>query len=226
MSPVIQVKGLAKSFVLGGKTVEVLHSIDLRVREGESISITGESGSGKTTLLNILAGLEMADSGSVWWREKEIRKMSPSQRAVIRAGTIGMVFQAYYLIPEIDALDNVILASHIAGRLGDSEKRRARELMARVGLTERLHSSPLNLSGGERQRVALARALMNRPDVILADEPTGNLDEQTGISVIDLLLEICSAEESSLVLVTHNRRFADRTDRGMILRNGVLEKNV
>ena len=106
---------MAKSFVLGGKTVEVLHSIDLKVWKGESISITGESGSGKTTFLNILAGLEMADSGSVWWRGKEIREMSPSQRAVIRAGTIGMVFQAYYLIPEIDALNNVILAAHIAG---------------------------------------------------------------------------------------------------------------
>ena len=137
-----------------------------------------------------------------------------------------MVFQAYYLVPEIEALDNVILAARIAGRVGDSERRRAKDLMSRVGLNDRLHSSPLDLSGGERQRVALARALMNRPDVILADEPTGNLDEQTGIGVIDLLLEICNAEETSLVLVTHNREFADRTDCRMLLKNGVLEEDI
>ncbi len=222
----IQAKGVAKSFDAGGETIEVLRSVDLEIGKGESISVRGESGSGKTTLLNILAGLEWPDSGSVYWRGDDIRELSASRRAAIRAGMIGMVFQAYYLIPEIDALDNVNLAARIAGGLGEEERARARELMTKVGLEDRLHSSTLNLSGGERQRVALARALMNRPDLILADEPTGNLDEQTGIGVMELLLEICDAEEASLVLVTHNRKFAERTNRRMHLRNGELEEAV
>lgn len=215
--------GLKKSFVSGERTIEVLTGVDFELHRGESVSIRGESGSGKTTLLNILAGLEQSDGGDLAWDGRPAADLSPNAMARIRASFIGLVFQAGYLIPELDALENVLMAGRILGRLDKETRRRARELLVRVGLGERLDHLPSQLSGGERQRVALARALLNQPQVVLADEPTGNLDEATGNRVIEVLLRLCREEGIGLVLVTHNPEHAALTDLQMNLQAGQLQ---
>ncbi len=222
---ILKVDTLTKSFRSGSRTIEVLRGIDLSLQKGESVSIRGESGSGKTTLLNLIANLESPDEGAVYWGETSMFKLSASSQARQRAVYLGMVFQAYYLIPELNAVENVLMAARILGPPGRKEKSRALELLERVGLNERLYSDTLKLSGGERQRVAVARALMNRPSLILADEPTGNLDENTGEGIINILLEICREENASLVLVTHNPEYAMRTQRQLLLHLGKLHQN-
>ncbi len=222
-STILKVSELTKSFRSGNRSIEVLRGIEMSMRQGESISIRGESGSGKTTLLNIIAGLEYPDKGKIFWRETLLSQLSASSQAKQRAVTIGMVYQAFYLIPELDAFENVMMASRILGLAGRKEKSRACELLERVGLKERLDSSTLKLSGGERQRVAVARALMNKPSLILADEPTGNLDENTGKEIIDLLMEISREEDVSLILVTHNPDYAMQTQRQFLLHFGELQ---
>ena len=219
---VIEAKNIKKAFSSGEGRIEVLQGIDLRVESGETISITGESGSGKSTLLNILAGLESKDGGEIYWKEKSLAQFSRKETALKRATFIGMIFQSYYLIPELSVFENVFLASRIIGKTGEPEHQRAKLLLERVGLKQRLKSSPIQLSGGERQRVAVARALMNSPQVIFADEPTGNLDEVTGKEVMDLLFEICREEKNSLLLVTHNPCFANQTDKKLLLHDGRL----
>ncbi len=218
----LQVRQVTKSFVSGGQPIEVLKGVDLTVESGASVSIRGESGSGKTTLLNIIAGLETADSGTVSLNGLRIESLSESKLALVRGKEVGMVFQAYHLIPELDVAENVLLPARIVGLMGRPQRDRALELLKKVGLGDRLHSSPSQLSGGEKQRVALARALMNRPALILADEPTGNLDEKTAKGVIGLIFDICRDENSSLVMVTHNPNFAAKTDRQLLLHNGLL----
>jgi putative ABC transport system ATP-binding protein/lipoprotein-releasing system ATP-binding protein len=213
---VLTARGLSKTFASGDSRLEVLRGIDLDISAGESVSIRGESGSGKSTLLNLLAGLDSPDAGTVAWGD------SPDTGARRRASYLGMVFQAFYLIPELDALGNVILARRILGSADASARARAAELMAQVGLSARAHHLPSQLSGGERQRVALARALMNSPRLILADEPTGNLDERTGDGVVDLLLGLCAGSGASLVLVTHNAAHAAKTRRSVTLHAGRL----
>lgn len=217
---VLGAKSLAKSFKSGATEIAVLRDVSLDVATGKSVSIRGESGSGKTTLLNILSRMESPDSGTLRWMDRNVEKVRASSLAAYRGRFMGMVFQAYYLVPELDPMDNVLLAAKVAGLKPD--KARAEALLTRVGLAERLHASPLTLSGGERQRVAVARALMNHPQVMLADEPTGNLDEHSGSVVMDLLLSICEEEGASLVLVTHNKTFAARTDLQLRLADGVL----
>ena len=214
--PVLSARALRKAFPSGDARLEVLRGVDLDVATGESISIRGESGSGKSTLLNLLAGLDSPDSGSVAWGG------SGDTGARRRAAYLGMVFQSFYLVPELDALANVLLARRILGGMDRSARARARELLGSVGLAGRSHHLPAHLSGGERQRVALARALMNSPSLILADEPTGNLDEGTGNGVVDLLLGLCSSANAALVLVTHNAAHAAKTRRRMLLTSGVL----
>jgi len=208
---VLSATGLRMSYPSGDRRIAVLEGVDCTVRGGTSLSIRGESGCGKTTLLNILAGLETPDAGEVLWAGEPIGKLGRSELARRRATFIGMVFQSFYLIPELTALDNVLMPARIVGKVGDSERKRAAELMARVGLAERAHHVPAHLSGGERQRVAVARALMNKPRVVLADEPTGNLDEATGEGVMTVLLEVCAEQQASLVVVTHNAGHAART---------------
>ena len=205
----------------GGKT-EVLKGASLDIFAGESVSISGESGAGKTTFLNILAGLESADSGEVFWRGERVDNLPNSCQSRKRAEFMGFVFQNCCLVPELDARENVEFAARIAGKYKRGESReRAESLLEYVGLSHRIRYLPSRLSGGERQRVAIARALMNSPALILADEPTGNLDERTGESVMELLLGLCGRGETSLLLITHNPDFAKRTSRSIRISGGV-----
>ena len=212
---ILTARGLTKSFASGDRRIEVLRGVDLDVAAGESVSIRGESGSGKSTMLNLLAGLDAPDTGTLSWAGTP-----PSTDR--RAAFLGIVFQSFYLIPELDALQNVIMAARMLGTPRSAERTRAQNLLARVGLGERGHHLPSQLSGGERQRVAVARALMNSPKLLLADEPTGNLDEHTGDAVIELLLGLCAETRTALVLVTHNAEHAAKTQRAMFLREGVF----
>jgi lipoprotein-releasing system ATP-binding protein len=214
-SAVLTARGLTKSFSSGDGRIQVLRGVDLDVNAGESVSIRGESGSGKSTMLNLLAGLDEPDTGSLLW--------DGTPPTTERRGTfLGIVFQSFYLIPELDAFQNVIMAARILRSPGPAERTRAKELLRRVGLAERAHHLPSQLSGGERQRVAVARALMNSPELLLADEPTGNLDEHTGDAVIDLLLGLCAETKTALVLVTHNAEHAAKTQRALFLKEGVF----
>ena len=212
---VLSAVGVRKSYPSGDRRIEVLCGVDLRVAAGESVSIRGESGSGKSTLLNLLSGLDAPDAGEIRWDGS-----APS--AGTRARYLGMVFQSFYLIPELDAWQNVLMAGRMLGRTGAESRARARDLLERVGLGGRASHLPAQLSGGERQRVAVARALMNSPRLLLADEPTGNLDERTGEAVIDLLLGLSRETGTALVLVTHNPAHAARTGRALTLHDGRL----
>ena len=214
---ILAARGLTKTFPSGDRRIDVLRGVDLEVRAGESVSIRGESGSGKSTLLHLLAGLDAPDAGTLTWAG------SRDTGADRRAAFLGIVFQSFYLIPELDGLQNVLMARRIRGAVGTAERNRAKELLGRVGLAERMTHLPSQLSGGERQRVAVARALMNSPQLLLADEPTGNLDERTGDAVIELLLGLSAETRTSLVLVTHNAAHAAKTQRALFLHDGVLK---
>ena len=220
----LEAKGLAKAFPYGDEVLEILTEVDLGVVAGKSVSIRGESGCGKTTLLNLLARLDSANVGELYWNgEFHDPKLPPGPRdAARRASLVGVVYQAYYLIPEMNVMENVLLAARLAGSIGKDAKQRARELLDRVGVSNRERQLPQKLSGGERQRVAIARALLNRPKVILADEPTGNLDEFSAGDVMELLLETSREEDAGLVLVTHNPSFAKATDEALKLVKGEL----
>jgi lipoprotein-releasing system ATP-binding protein len=219
-SSVLRAIGVRKNYLSGDRTLEVLQGVDFAVAPGESVSVRGESGSGKSTLLNIVAGLDRPDTGELYWSGEAAHRLSLGELTQRRGRFLGMVFQSYYLIPEIDALANVTMSARFVGRIVATDRERASTLLKRVGLGDRGHHLPSHLSGGERQRVAVARALMNRPKLILADEPTGNLDERTGDEVINLLLEVCAEEQTALVLVTHNPAHAKKTARQMFLQNG------
>jgi lipoprotein-releasing system ATP-binding protein len=219
---ILSARDLRKCYRTPSGDLPVLCGVDLAVAPGESVSIRGESGSGKTTLLYCLAGLEEVDRGELAWDGRPVTALRPSARAKARAGLLGFVFQSYYLTPELDALENVLLARRLAGPIRTEDKTRARDLLGRVGLAGRLHHVPGQLSGGEAQRVAVARALLNRPRLLLADEPTGNLDEHTAEEVISLLLRLCAEEGTTLVLVTHHAGFAARAARPLRLEHGVL----
>ena len=214
---VLSAQGLQKSFASPAGPLVVLRSVDLVVHAGESVSIRGSSGSGKTTLLQLLGGLDVADTG-------EANFLLPGRGLVpahLNLGKgVGFVFQNYQLMPELNALENVLLAAQVAGRPASGAD--AYALLESVGLGGRVRHLPSQLSGGECQRVAIARALINRPSVLLADEPTGNLDEATGAEVMRLLLQVVAESGTALVLVTHSREFAARTDRQWVLSNGVL----
>ena len=219
---VLKASGLRKAYPSGDRTLEVLRGVDLSVGAGESVSVRGESGSGKSTLLNILAGLDRPEAGELWWGQAAAHRLSLAELTARRGRYLGMVFQSYYLLPELDAAANVLMGARGVGAVGGPERARAADLLKRVGLADRGHHLPSQLSGGERQRVAVARALMNRPAVILADEPTGNLDERTGDEVVSLLLGVCAEEGAALVLVTHNPAHAKKTARALLLQEGAF----
>lgn len=218
---VIAVRGLKKSLRSGSTSLEILKGIDLSIPARQFVVIMGASGSGKSTLLGLLAGLDAPSSGTVAIDGQEISRLSEDDLARIRATKLGFVFQSYQLIPTLTALENVLLPHELHG--ADDGRPRARELLASVGLQDRVHHYPVQLSGGEQQRVALARAFMLRPPVILADEPTGNLDSATGERVMQLLLELNRREGATLVLVTHDETLAAYADRKILLRDGRIE---
>jgi predicted ABC-type transport system involved in lysophospholipase L1 biosynthesis ATPase subunit len=213
---ILRVAGVRKTYLSGDRRIEVLRDVSFAISAGESVSIRGESGSGKSTLLNLFAGLDAADAGTITLAGSTVIDHAA------RGKFIGIVFQSFYLIPELNALENVLMAARVAGKVGAVEKARAVELLTKVGLVERAHHVPSQLSGGERQRVAVARALINAPKLLLADEPTGNLDEKTGESVIEILLGLCAETQTALVLVTHNAAHAARCARRFVLHEGVL----
>lgn len=218
----MEARGLGKHFPGSDGEISVLSGVDFKIAQGESVSIRGESGSGKSTLLNVLSGLETANEGELIWKGQSVSKRSLSWLASRRTNFIGFVFQAYYLAPELNSMENVLLGARIAGRVDSSVVDRGEALLKKVGMGHRLKHSSTKLSGGERQRVAVARALINNPPLVLADEPTGNLDEATGEAVMELLLNLATEEAKSLVLVTHNPEFAARTQRQLNLHLGEL----
>ncbi len=203
--------------------IEVLNNVQLDIKQAESVSLRGESGAGKTTFMNILSGFELPTSGEIFWLGKRIDNLSNSAQARLRAGFMGFVFQNYCLMPELTALENVELASRILGKHSGKSVKRAKELLEIVGLKDRLKYLPNKLSGGERQRVAIARAIVNSPSVLLADEPTGNLDEDTAKAVMDILLGLCKTNGTSLLLITHNPDFAKMTDKEVVLSRGGIK---
>jgi len=217
----IQVRALTKSIHTGTHRVEILKGIDLEIPRGQFAAIMGPSGSGKSTLLGLLAGLDSPTTGQVILDGEDITQLSEDRIAVLRGQKIGFVFQSYHLIPTLTAEENVLLPMELAGRDRDG-RARARELLDRVGLKDRFDHYPVQLSGGEQQRVALARAFALRPPILLADEPTGNLDSATGAVVLELILTMHREENATMVMVTHEQSLADCADRRIILRDGLV----
>ena len=224
MSSLVQAIAVRRSYAVETRMLDVLRGVDLSVAEGESLAITGMSGAGKSTLLHVLGGLDRPTSGQVLYRGRDLYALGDRERSAIRAQTFGFVFQAYHLLPELTVLENVLLPGlSAAGAFlrGQRLRARAADLLARVGLTERAAHRPNELSGGEQQRAALARALMNGPELLLADEPTGNLDSKTGEDVLRYLFELAAEQNLTLVIVTHNEAVAARCRRHVVLRDGL-----
>ena len=228
MPPMIVVEGLRKSIRTGTRTVEILKGIDFSIPRGEFAAIMGASGSGKSTLLGLLAGLDSPSEGNVLLNGTAISYLAEDKLAQVRGKTIGFVFQSYQLIPTLTALENVLLPYELNDESGDRKAGldRARELLVSVGLEDRLDHYPVQLSGGEQQRVAMARAFILRPPIVLADEPTGNLDTTNGQAVLDLLLSLNHAEGTTLVLVTHDPALAAHATRVLTMRDGLLVGDV
>jgi lipoprotein-releasing system ATP-binding protein len=221
-SPLLEVRDLRKSFAMGEVMVDVLHGVDLVLGEGERIAILGQSGVGKSTLLHILGTLDHPSAGSVRFRGEDAFAHPPAALAAFRNRSLGFVFQFHHLLPEFDAVENTMLPGLLRGLAFEDMRRRAVAILEEVGLGARLGHKVGKLSGGERQRVALARALVLDPPLVLADEPTGNLDPDTGTRVEDLLLEMNRTRGTALVVVTHNERLAARLGRRAVLREGRL----
>ena len=218
--PQLVARDLFQSFKMGSRRIEVLRGISIEVARGEIIFICGASGAGKTTLLYTLAGLERPESGTVEFEGRNLYNGSSSSQARFRNRKMGFVFQGYFLLPELTALENVSLPGMI-GRASTSKA--AEESLAAVGLADRMQHLPAELSGGEQQRVAIARALVNDPEIIFADEPTGNLDSETGATIVDLLLKLARERKKSLLIVTHDAGLATRGDRDLHIKDGRLE---
>jgi putative ABC transport system ATP-binding protein len=217
---ILKVHALTKSVQLEDKTLELLQPIELNVNMGETLAIVGSSGSGKTTLLSLLAGLDLPTSGEVYLKNHALHQFNEEQRSEVRANHVGFIFQQFLLINSLTALENVMLPAELAN-LSDAKKR-GLALLDQVGLSERANHYPSQLSGGEQQRVAIARAFISEPDILFADEPTGNLDNKTGHHIADLLFELNQKQGTTLVLVTHDQKLASRCQRQVEMDGGVL----
>ncbi|CAM4417876.1 ABC transporter ATP-binding protein [Flavobacterium terrigena] len=223
-TPIIDIKAITRDFQLGSETVNVLKGIDLLINKGEYVALMGPSGSGKSTLMNILGCLDTPTSGSYILNGKQVSEMHDDELAAIRNKEIGFVFQTFNLMPRTTALDNVALPMVYAGFSKSERIERATEVLTQVGLADRMDHKPNQLSGGQRQRVAVGRALVNKPSIILADEPTGNLDSKTSVEIMKLFGEI-HANGNTVILVTHEEDIADHAHRIIRLRDGVIEND-
>ena len=224
-SEVLVAKNLSKSYWQGGNEVRVLKHLNLTVSEGETIAIAGVSGSGKSTLLHLLAGLDQLDSGQVFILGKDIARLTEVELAQLRNRQLGFVYQFHHLLPEFTAAENTAMPLMIAGEARASALSRADEMLAMLNLSHRTEHLPSELSGGERQRVAIARALVGRPAMVLADEPTGNLDEQNADQIHDLIMSLSASLNVAFVVVTHNSAFANRMSRVCQLQAGLLRED-
>ncbi len=221
--PVLDCRNVVRRFNEGASTLVVLHGVNLQVQPAERVAIIGASGSGKTTLLQIMGGLDEPDEGEVFINGEAMHGMNEAAKGDLRNRSVGFVYQFHHLLPEFSAEENVAMPLMIRRESRASAIDQARELLGRVGLGERLHHKPGELSGGERQRAAVARALISRPELVLADEPTGNLDAGNGAHVLNLMLELNQELKTSLVIVTHDHSIAARMDRILLLEDGSLK---
>lgn len=219
---VLSCQNLTKSFIDGDRTIDVLGGIDFQISRGETVAILGESGSGKSTLLHILGGLDAPSQGQVSWNGEDIANLSETKRCEFRNHQLGFVYQFHHLLPEFSALENVAMPLIIRGVTKSAALEKAKELLKKVGLEERVEHRPNQLSGGERQRVAIARALVTEPKCVLADEPTGNLDAATAEQMLKLILSLQSSFGISFVIVTHSQHLASKLQKQYVLRNGRL----
>jgi lipoprotein-releasing system ATP-binding protein len=229
-SLILRAKSIKRSFTVGQQTSEVLRQVDLNLKAGEFVAIEGRSGSGKSTLLHILGALDAADSGSIEYNGRDLAKLSERERSHVRNTEFGFVFQFYHLLPELNVTENTLLAPMIEHswlsfrRRGRELRERATNILTELGLGHRLKHKVTVLSGGERQRVAIARALMNSPKVLFADEPTGNLDAETGWQIMGVLEKLHREQGQTVVMVTHDRSLARQADRVMVLKDGKLDR--
>ncbi|RJQ39164.1 MAG: ABC transporter ATP-binding protein [Dehalococcoidia bacterium] len=217
----IHLKGITKTYLMGKRELEVLRGVDLDIAKGDLIAIMGPSGSGKSTILNLLGCLDQPTSGSYFLDGREVSRLNRGELAALRSQKIGFVFQSFNLLPRLSALANVELGMRYSGGV---DKRRALDALARVGLSERANHRPNELSGGEQQRVAIARAVVKRPPLILADEPTGNLDSRAGAEVISILTELHAEQNITLVMITHEADIARHCQRIVHLKDGQVER--
>jgi ABC-type lipoprotein export system ATPase subunit len=218
----LEARGVGKSYLMGRRSLEVLRGVQVSVARGEFLALRGASGAGKSTLLHLLGGLDAPSAGEIWFAGQNLARLSTLALARFRNRQVGFVFQAYHLLPELNALENVCLPARMARMEAAQAEARGRELLQRVGLAERLEHRPYELSGGEQQRVAIARALINSPALILADEPTGNLDSHTGEGIIDLLCALQAEQRTTLLIATHDARVAARALRAVELVDGEI----
>jgi ABC-type lipoprotein export system ATPase subunit len=215
--------GLHKTYILGRRSLEVLRGVDVELRRGEFLALRGASGAGKSTLLHLLGGLDSPNQGEIRLAGRNLAALGRRDLARLRNEEVGFIFQAYYLLPELDALENVCLPARMARTPAAQAEARGRELLGRVGLKDRLEHKPYELSGGEQQRVAIARALINEPDLVLADEPTGNLDSHTGEEIIELLCALREEKQTTLIMATHDARLAVRAPKVVELVDGLIQ---
>ncbi|MGA2786008.1 MAG: ABC transporter ATP-binding protein [Verrucomicrobiota bacterium] len=220
--PLLSARNLTRTYTLGKRALEVLRGVNLDVARGEFLALRGASGAGKSTLLHLIGGLDVPNAGEIHFAGQNLAALSQSELAQFRRRRVGFVFQAYYLLPELDALENVCLPARVARVPATQAEARGRDLLARVGLQDRMEHKPYELSGGEQQRVAIARALINEPELLLADEPTGNLDSHTGGEIIDLLKNLRAEKQTTLVIATHDANVAATAPKVVHLVDGQI----